>query len=209
MIKHKVKRIVKDIIGWDIEGRLSRSAWVSHIKSGPSKNKNGAGIIVSLTTIPSRIARVHVCIESILRQTMQPSRIALWLNARWFPDFRRLPIPLLQQMKRGLEVYQCNANWPHNKLLPSLAKWPDAIIATADDDVIYPVNWLQELYRTHEKFPEAVVCQRARIMTFDSSGSLSRYETWPNSGEQLIRPSHAVFPLGNGGTLYPPDARAG
>ena len=37
-------------------------------------------IIVSLTSIPSRIHLTHLVIESILRQTVLPDKIVLWLS---------------------------------------------------------------------------------------------------------------------------------
>lgn len=201
----KLKRIVKDVIAWDIEGKFSRGAWLSFGKRPHSKLQQEGEIIVSLTTIPSRIARVHVCIESILRQSMQPSRIALWLSERQFPNLNCLPYPLLRQKSRGLEIYHCQEEWPHKKLLNSLIMWPNATLITADDDVMYPDNWLEKLYLIHKKIPVTIICHRGRIMSVDSTGVFKKYEDWSTVGDELIQPSHSVFPIGVGGVLYPPN----
>jgi len=202
---YKLKRIVKDVLGWDLEGRLSRRAWLSRGNPDTSHHHdNSDSVMVSLTTIPSRIDRVHVTIESILRQELRPIRVVLWLTATHFPNLLKLPTPLLRQMRRGLEIYNCDTDWPHQKLLPSLKKWPSNTIVTADDDIIYPVEWLQNLYNVHKDHPGTVVCRRARVMRLDASGALSKYETWQLSGKELVHPSHAIFPTGVGGALYPP-----
>jgi len=202
-VNYKLKRLIKDVLGWDIEGRLSRGVWLS-LGGSLSSHMTVADLMVSLTTIPSRIDRVHVTIESILRQTVRPVRVALWLTAKQFPDLDKLPLSLQRQRKRGLEIYQCDTDWPHQKLLPSLVKWPDATIVTADDDLIYPVDWLRNLYCVHREIPDTVVCRRARVMGLDSSGALTKYESWPLSGAHLSGPSHVYFPTGVDGTLYPP-----
>ena len=204
-MSYKVKRIIKDIVGWDEEGQLSRKAWLSYGKPCSSRQtEHNNGLMVSLTTIPSRIYRVHVTIESILRQTTVPIRVALWLTESQFPDLDKLPKPLLNQKKRGLEIYHCNTDWPHQKLLPSLAKWPKTTIVTADDDLIYPVDWLCDLTRVHKLFPGIIVCRRARLMLLEESGELAKYDLWPLNSEQFVFPSHAIFPTGVSGTLYPP-----
>src|SRR5690625_6231368 len=39
-------------------------------------------IIVSLTSIPSRLSTVHLTIRSLLAQSHKPQRIVLWLNEK-------------------------------------------------------------------------------------------------------------------------------
>lgn len=203
-MKYKFKRIIKDVLGLDDEGKLSRSAWLSSVYSRPRQTNDIEDVMVSLTTIPSRIDRVHVSIESILRQSIRPVRVVLWLSDRSFPDINQLPTPLIKQMERGLEIHQCDTDWPHQKLLPSLNKWPNATIVTADDDIIYPVDWLEDLCSVYKQNPNTIVCRRARVMALDQAGGFAKYETWSLKGRQLTYPSHLIFPTGVNGTLYPP-----
>lgn len=204
--KQKFKRLVKDLLAYDQEGALSRASWLSFLElENGNQGAQADDVIVSLTSIPQRIARLHICIESILQQELKPSRVILWLNAKDFPNLKNLPLPLRLQMRRGLEIYQCERNWSYNKLLHSLRHWPGGKIVTADDDVFYPVNWLRDLYSKHEENPNSITCHRARMILLQPDGSLSEYRKWPDRGEQLVHPSHLVFPIGVGGVLYPPE----
>src|SRR5690554_3260312 len=54
------------------------------------------GLIVSFTSFPARIKKVHLVVESILRQTVLPHRIILWLSKEQFPTEKSLPKKLLE-----------------------------------------------------------------------------------------------------------------
>lgn len=198
--------MIKDIIAWDLEGRLSRQSLFSYGARLSMNHNNENNIVVSITTIPSRVSRLHICIESILNQYSMPSRVILWLSKKYFPSLSNLPLPLRRQVDRGVEIYHCEKEWPHNKLLNSLMYCPDATIVTADDDMIYPPDWLSGLYGTHVKYPGTVVCHRSRIMAKNSCNNMMSYEKWLDYGELLVHPSHSNFPVGVGGILYPPQS---
>src|SRR5690554_5862757 len=48
----------------------------------PKKTKKN--LIISLTSFPARISNVNLVIESMLRQTILPERIILWLSRKQF-----------------------------------------------------------------------------------------------------------------------------
>ena len=54
------------------------------IETDVSRYKHG--LIVSLTSFPARIHLVHYAIYSLLRQSLKPNRIVLWLGEDKFPD---------------------------------------------------------------------------------------------------------------------------
>ena len=100
-------------------------------------------IIVSLTTYGRRIHSVCLTIESLMEQTMKANRIILWLDT----SFQGKPLPQSIEMlkQRGLEVAFCKDVRSYTKLVPALCNFPDAAIITADDDLIYEVNMLENL----------------------------------------------------------------
>ena len=60
-------------------------------------------IIISMTSIPVRIDKVWIVVESLLRQTYKPDQIILWLAKDEFKDCP-LPSTLKAQQKRGLQI---------------------------------------------------------------------------------------------------------
>ncbi len=160
---------------------------------------DGDGLIVSLTSYPPRFKKLTLVLESLFGQSLKPGRIYLCIAEE---DKQHLPSNVAKLVKYGLEIDYYSNIRSYKKLIPCLRKHPDAIIVTADDDVIYPFNWLQALYREHQKHPAEVICHRARMMTFNSNGLLGSYKTWPNLTTETS--SLNVFPVGVGGVLYPP-----
>jgi hypothetical protein len=183
---------------------LARFTRESGVASTPVAQ--GRELVISLTTIPPRIKRIHLAIEGLLRQTLKPNRVALWLHPDDFPSLDDLPETLLKQKQRGLEIHHAEQNWPHAKLLDSLKKWPNSLIVTTDDDIVQPPTWLEELYTAYVREPNILHCHRARLIAADGKGSLETYLNWPFQGDELCHVSHRVVPTGVGGVLYFPGA---
>ncbi|TSJ78075.1 hypothetical protein [Rariglobus hedericola] len=58
--------------------------------------------IVSLTTYGERLKRVHIAIETLLGQTVQPLRLILWIDDS--VKDREISTALRRQSRRGLEI---------------------------------------------------------------------------------------------------------
>ena len=107
------------------------------IAPGCSPVKHSPELIVSLTSYPTRIGTVHKTIETILCQTERPDRIILWLAPEQFPKAALgLPRKLKRLTKYGLEIQWYHDIKSYKKLIPALHQYPDAIIVTADDNVL-------------------------------------------------------------------------
>lgn len=162
-------------------------------------------LVVSLTTFDKRLDDVYLCIESLLQQSLRPNRILLWLSEEEFPPGTTLPATLLKQQTRGLEICYCLRDIAsYKKIIPALSLCPEDNIVTVDDDVMYPVDMLDKLYRTHLKFPRAVVANVTHQLARDSSGRVLPYKKWPR-GYHVDSPQADVYPVGIGGVLYPPN----
>ena len=166
------------------------------------KNSN---IIVSLTSYPARINTIHFCIQSILRQTMKPGKIILYLAKSDFPN-EHLPKSLTDLKQYGLEIVLVDEDLKsYKKFYYAACKYPEKIIITADDDSLYPEDWVQQLYEKHKCFPNIIICFRAHMMTFNKDGDLFEYEKWNMQSPGMQGPSKYLVATGVGGILYPPN----
>lgn len=163
-------------------------------------------IIVSLTTFQGRIRTVWITIASMMRQTYKPKRIILWLAKEQFQNEDELPRNLKRLKKRGLEIAFCEDLKPHKKYYYTMKNYPEDYIVTVDDDVIYPENHLEQLWKTHLRYPDAICCQYAHKIEYDKNGKIAAYENWKSSKGEYEEPSHQIMPVGCGGVLYPPHS---
>ena len=163
------------------------------------------GCIVSLTSYPARIGTIHETISSILSQTVVPERIMLWLAWEQFEHKKDdLPSDLLKLEAYGLEILFCDDLKPHKKYYYTMADYPDAIVITMDDDVIYPSDTIEKLKESYIKHPRAVSAMRVHRMSF-TGGVLDPYESWGFNDDSFYdSPSLLAMATGVGGVLYPP-----
>lgn len=157
-------------------------------------------LIVSLTSYDKRIHDVHLVIESIAQQTIKPNRLILWLDENEF-TLNSIPLILHKQIARGLEVRFCPNYRSYKKLIPALKEFPKANIITIDDDILYPHDMVEILFREHTLCPNYIIGHRAHKMKFEN-GTLVPYSQWENESLDCT-PSDLIFITTGGGTLFP------
>lgn len=210
MIKNlqKFRKVFSNL--FRIESLIERNQAIQHLKSS-TLNSNHFGInttgivdkpvIVSLTTYGQKIYDVYLTIESLLNQTQPPNRIVLWLSEKHF-TLENLPISLHRQMQRGLEVRFCKDIGPYTKLIPSLSAFPNAVIITVDDDIIYPMDMVENFVRAYREDPLKIHFNRGHVIRSDARGEIMPYLKWCEKGH-AAGSSLYNFPLGVYGVLYP------
>lgn len=160
-------------------------------------------VYVSLTSYPSRIQTISQTINSLLKQTVKADKIIIWLAKEQFPNKEKdLPQDLLDLTKIGLEIEWCTDIKSYKKLIPALKKYPDAIVVTADDDILYSRGWLEIMLKSYLKNPTKIHCHRAHMIRFDD-GNIVPYRQW----QQNIRSNSTLyngFPTSGAGILFPP-----
>lgn len=162
-------------------------------------------IVVSLTSFDKRIEEVYLCIESLFQQTLKADRIVLWLSEQNFPN-RVVPEILLRQQERGLNIEFVEEDLgPYKKYYYSFNRFPDSLIITVDDDILYPPEMIDMLYRAYQQNPGVILCHRAHQIVFNRQGNIKPYQHWL-SGDITSRPSLSIFPTGMGGVLYFPGS---
>ncbi len=159
-------------------------------------------VVVSLTSIPSRLLTVALTIRSVFAQSVRPKKIVLWLNQ----DLKKkIPKSLAALDGDLLEIRFSSQTSSHRKLVHSLGLYPDEIIVTCDDDVMYAPTWLARLYESHQRFPNAVIAHECRTIRTDANGELVHYRQWPSTKEPGVTHPR-LLAIGFGGVLYPPKS---
>lgn len=158
-------------------------------------------VIVSLTSYGKRLQDVAITIESIMQGSMKPNRLVLWVDEQW--KNKRKPIALQLQQERGLEIEYCRDIRSYTKLVPALRKYPEDIIITIDDDVLYRYDLIERLVNLHLDKPDYIIANRIHRIILGKDKKPISYLDW----ECNANPSDASplnFLTGVGGVLYPP-----
>ena len=167
-----------------------------------SQKKVRLPVVVSLTSIPDRFGTLHLVIRSLLTQSHHPKKIVLWLN----DDVKnQIPKRLLKLQGKLFEICYSGLNCSHRKLIHSLEKYPDDIIITCDDDMIYAKDWLYLFYEEHKSNPKDVIGNRTLHINHDENGKPRPYSQWQYPSEGGVNPK-AEIPIGAWGVLYPPNS---
>lgn len=166
----------------------------------------GEFILVSLTSFPARIKTVSYTIETILNQRVKPDDVILWLAEEQFPrKEKELPHRLLRLKEYGLKICWCKDIRSYKKLIPTLQMYSDKIIVTADDDVYYPPNWMEQLYQSYKLDKECIHCHRGHPIEIGENGEILSYDVWGKKNAIVGDPTYRVLMTGVGGVLYPPN----
>lgn len=163
---------------------------------------NALPLMVSLTSIPSRLHVLPLTVRSLLSQTQAPQKILLWLHHSLASS---LPGALSELQSEVFEIRYVELTCSHRKLIHTLAAFPDKTVVTCDDDLMYAPDWLAQLHAEHLRQPEAIMANECRQITRDEQGALLPYKQWPylQHGASSNRP---LLPIGYAGVLYPPHA---
>lgn len=155
-------------------------------------------VIVSLTTIPSRLGTVGYTVLSLLSQRQPPKKVVLWLH-----NSLKGRVPRLLDSLQGsrFDILFTEFDSSHCKLVPTLVVYPNEVIVTCDDDEMYSPVWLQGIWSAHQRSPSKIVAYRTRVVTKDNDGNLINYKQW-GEAESDAELEHSI-PLGYAGVLYP------
>jgi hypothetical protein len=157
-------------------------------------------VIVSLTSIPSRLDIVHLTVRSLLVQSHSAEKIILWLNDSLC---NHLPRSLSKLEGNRFEIRYVNLTCPHRKLIHSLKLYPEKTIVTCDDDLMYDSSWLWRLYQSHAEHPKDIIAHECRLIRFASSGQPAPYSEWETESRTNFS-APWLMSVGYGGVLYPP-----
>ena len=144
----------------------------------------------------------------MLNQTMKPDRVILWLAPEQFPNGEKdLPAELLELREYGLTIDWYKDIRSYKKIIPTLKKYPDAIIITTDDDIYYAPDTVESLYKSYLEHPTEIHAHRCDWLSI----SHDKHIIWDKT-RVLFKDLHrgeASFRqrlTGYGAVLYPPHS---
>lgn len=173
---------------------------------GLNQEKREPQIIISLTSHPGRIDKVHIAINSLLRQSVKPDKLILWLAEDEFPNKENdLPEELLKLKEFGLTIDFCEAIKNYKKMIPTLRKYPEDIIITVDDDIYYDADMVKILYNAYLKNPKNIYARRV-IRTELKNSTLKRLTARDYGYKNILEASFLNYCNGAAGILYPPHS---
>ncbi|SHJ50121.1 hypothetical protein SAMN05444000_109118 [Shimia gijangensis] len=132
-------------------GRRSLNEWDREWQHSTSKSD----VVVSLTTIPSRMGVVDTALKGLMDQSRPPKRI--YLNV---PEWSKrencvYEVPEHLTNLSSLVVRRCEDWGPATKVIPTLlAEDADQLIMVVDDDRIYPRNTLAAIEQQAASHPD-------------------------------------------------------
>lgn len=118
-------------------------------------------IIVSLTTIPTRVPFLEPVIQSIQEQSLIPDAIELNLPKEY--SKRSLGIVDPSTLPKGVNIYWMEKDLgPASKVLPTAKRYRkclDTVIVYCDDDKLYDRDWLKRLVEKAKLYPNACIVE--------------------------------------------------
>ena len=203
MIKFKkllnpLVRLKKRIHSWERSRELTGLS-VERLLQNPLRYDD---VVISFTSIPSRLKITHLTVISLFAQTHLPRKIVLWLH----DDLKnKIPNSLSSLENEIFEIRFNDLNCSHRKLVNSLGDFSGDCIVTCDDDCMYDGDWLENLYGTHLAYPQDVIGGKCRCITYNESGQLQPYKSWKYERRRGYSESNHMA-VGYAGILYPPNS---
>lgn len=168
-----------------------------------SDNYPEGELIVTLTSYGDKLHSLYLTIESLLHQSLKPNKILLWLDKNKYYDINNIPLTLQKQTRRGLEIRLCEDVRSYTKLVPTIVNYPNAVVISVDDDILYPIDFVERLYRAYQRDSSKVYFYRGHYMLFENDGLTAKsYIDWVKHGAKGCDIYN--FPTGVSGVLYPP-----
>jgi hypothetical protein len=188
--------------------RKARLATVSAGAWRQRPNPLSEPLIVSVTSFGPRFTTLHLTLQSLIQQAIRPDAIVLWIADH---ELSALPRRVLSLESKGLQIRGCPDIRSYKKLIFALEQWPDAFIATADDDAFYEPRWLETMVTAVDGDRPPIICHRANRLALQEDGRLAPYLDWSMDvqDEAARAPSVDLVPTGIGGILYPPGSLNG
>ncbi|ACN17304.1 hypothetical protein HRM2_42480 [Desulforapulum autotrophicum HRM2] len=199
---------------WHIKNRIH-----TMLTSVPVSSKPGLKVIVSLTTIPSRISSIRKTIDSLLDQTRPPDEITINLPKmskrekcgyripsflQNYADEQQVRYPGLPQ-KPILTINRTEKDWgPATKFIPVLQREKatgksDTLCIIVDDDRSYVNTMVSNFIRYHAEYPDKVLCNRGRNL----DGQYEYCKSTVIAGPKINTPQDVDIITGVGGYALP------
>lgn len=166
-------------------------------------------IVVCVTSFPERIDKLWLVLECMLRQTILPSKIVVYLSKEQFESVESIPnsirryVPLVD-----IRLVDNNIK-SHKKYWYAVEEFLEQNVVLIDDDIIYDSRLIERLVNGQKKNPHCVIANYGHIMQWDKNGNLSPYLEWSHRRRLVNTRQNDFFFGSGGGTLFPPHSLRG
>lgn len=128
-----------------------------------------SGLIISLTSIPSRFDHIDATLGTLLDQDLPADRVCLYLPKRYhrFGDLGALP-----KVPSGVEIVVIEQDYgPATKVLAAVRDYSDqeVDILFCDDDILYDRQLTRRMSAVRKKIPDAVIAEAGGTYPVDTS----------------------------------------
>lgn len=164
-------------------------------------------IVITMTTISSRLEKIELVIKSLHKQNLQPIEIHLYVSEEPYllDEGISKDNSIIRKISEYplIKIYFVKNTGPYRKIMPFLenhfsAGWTnDRLFVTVDDDTIYPEDFLSTLYDNYLKF-NCVIAYRGRNIELNGR-LISEYSKWTNGRTEVL---YSGLPTGKDGVLY-------
>lgn len=202
------ERLVGDILR---EHRLARVS-LDELDAAWRRSARHAPVIVSLTTIPSRIGLIDLALKSLLDQSVPPERIVLQVPDWSAREGRGYEIPERIARLAAVEIRRGHDLGPATKAIPTLmAGPPDRAVLVVDDDRMQPRWFVERFDAASRRHPDAALTLGGWVVPGDLTdrptsvlGNLTMRPPAPVRAHRLRRPRPVDVMLGVMGYLVRP-----
>lgn len=149
-------------------------------------------VVVSLTSYGERISHIIPTLETLVNQTRKPNKIVLYIATN---DMSLVT----DDIKELCEVRECEDTKSHKKF-NGFYDFPDAYVATADDDLLYKPDWLEVMLRASQLNRKCVTAHNTFLMTREGWGR----PTTRRDNSASLRGRINMYVMSGAGVLRPP-----
>jgi hypothetical protein len=115
-------------------------------------------VVVTMTTLPSRIGRIETAMKSLLNQRLVAKAIRIHVPAFSRREQRPYDVPGWLRRTPSVEIVECDDYGPATKVIPALqTSAPDQRLLVVDDDRIYHPWFIEQMIAASEAYPNVVV----------------------------------------------------
>lgn len=173
--------------------------YLERIPSTYVQSNHNNKVIVSFTSFPARIENVWLVVECMLRQTLRPAKIFLWLSKEQFPSEESIPQSLRSREGDIFEIRMVEGDIrSHKKYYYIFKECPGALVFLIDDDLYYPTDIIEKSIEEYSKGESSVICNYGFQMKYENSVLLP-YKYWRRMVHYSTAPN--LFFGSGGGTL--------
>ena len=183
-----------------IFNKISYANFIRLLSKERINQTSNPDIIVSFTTIPSRVHTVWKTVVSLKRQILLPGKIILWISEEEL-KLDDLPKELTDLEDDFFEIRMVKDNLrSHKKYYYAFKEFRDKIIITVDDDFYYHKETVKKLLDSYMENPGKIISNRTRKIKYEKKTLLS-YKEWNVNTDR--NDNKNLLQIGVDGVLYP------